>query len=120
MVAVLGIADLCLLVAEKEERLVADDRAPNHAAELIAFELVADGGKVVASIEYGITVEFEEVAVECIGAAGGDRIHDRAGIAAITSCVIARLHAELLQRIRKRKGLVDIGIDVVVRRAVEV
>ena len=50
----------------------------------------------------------------------GDGVHDGTGVSAVTGGVVGGLDAELLQGVGEWEGLIDVGVDVHVGRAVEV
>src|SRR6202041_275135 len=124
-VAVRDVANLGLLVAEEEEGVVAVDGAADDAAELIALERVdglyaAGVTEVVCGVEDAVADELEEIAVEGIGSRFGDGVDDSAGVSAVAGGVVGGLDAELLEGVGEWKGLIDVGIDVVIGRAVKV
>ncbi len=71
---------LIVVEVEEEEKLVAHDRTADVAAKLILDQVVArnDRGGVVAEPAVGdqrrIAMILVEVAVECVGAALGDKL----------------------------------------------
>ena len=63
-----GLAGACSLVAAKKEELVAEDWSADRAAELIAFERILLGRKVVARVQVAITKEVKHGAVKAVAA----------------------------------------------------
>ena len=98
-----------------------NDGAAESAAKLIALDAIGSGrrGKEILSVEHGIAIELESIAVEIICAGLGDNVHDAARVGAIFRAVVAGLYAEFLERVRERKGLIDVGVFVDIVTAVK-
>src|SRR5579885_121558 len=86
----------------EEEQLVADDPAAQRSTELVALERVMNSGERISSIQIAVAQKFEQVAVEAVGARPRHCIDHRPGMQSETRRKKAGLHAELLERVRKR------------------
>ena len=117
---VVGAADDRLLPSAEDEGGVLVNRAADGGAELIALERVLCIGEVIPRVEDPVADKFEGVAVPAVGAGFGHDVHHRAGVVAILCVETVGLHAELLQRVRKREGIIGVAHQVFVVRPVQV
>src|SRR5215471_4970966 len=117
----------CSLVSGKEEKLVGNDLAANGAAELVAEEGVTRGGRGAArrpeggplGIESPAAVEIKHVAMQAIRARFRHQVNDTAWMQPVAGRQGTCLHAEFLQRIRKRKREIHVRKCVVVVAAIQ-
>ena len=105
-------------VIEKEERAVADDRAAERSAELMAPVVgrrLAGGREVIARVERAIAQELVRRSAGAVGAGPGDDVDLGAGVPAVRRIVGGRQHAEFADAIDGRAdgGRVQLRIDVV-------
>ena len=75
---------------------------PSGAAELVAFQAVVSGGEVVAGVDIAVAQEFEQVAMQSIGAGLGDDVDQASGMVAVARRQGTGLDAEFLERVRER------------------
>ena len=92
-----------ILVAEKEKQLVLLDRSTDHAAKLIALQLVHRRRKCVPRIQISVAQEFKRRAVEVVGARFGHHFDRPRRVLPVLRRRGTRLYFELLQRIRERQ-----------------
>src|SRR5678815_2233985 len=115
------------LVRTEEEDAVLQNGAAKHAAELITHEtiveplagLFVDGGKRARRVEPVVAREFEQVAVERVGAALGRDARRPAGFVPVLRVLGAGFDLELLHRVREGQREVVTVVDVVMQRAVQ-
>ena len=109
------------LIAAKEKTLVAPDWPTESAAILVPLNAIGCGrsSKEILSVENRVAHEFEGISMEIVGAGLGDDVNDAARVRSILRAVVARLYAEFLERVRERKGLIDVRVFVHVIAAVE-
>src|SRR5579875_1515057 len=119
-----------LLIADKEEGMVAadesgnPDRAADGTSKLIALKRVdrfnaVDIGEVVCGIKGAVAEKLEQIAVVLAASALGDNVDHTTGILAILGAVVAGLNAKLLQRIGHWKWSVDVGVFVHIIAAIK-
>ena len=107
------------LIARKYEQPVFPDGPPARSAELVTAQGILRRCEKIARVEVAVPDELEEVAADLIGAGLGDDVDHRAGVQSVTRGYPVRLHAELLQRVRKGEGQIDVGMRIVVVAAVQ-
>ena len=114
----LGLADT--FVIDEEEEFVFDERAAEGCAELVAVEGGFAGGglEVAGGVEVGIAEEFEDGAVELIGAGAHDGVDDAAADAAVFGAEVTGDDAEFGKGVGG--GLDDLAGVVLVAGAVRV
>src|ERR1700722_5839033 len=95
-----------LLPASEEEQAIMLDRTSDGSAKLVPLLLVYGGGKVVSCVDRAVPQKFEEVAVEGIGSGFCNDVDPSSRSLAVAGRNRTRLHAELLQQVRKRDGKV--------------
>ena len=103
------------LVIGEEEDLVLADRAAQRSSELVLVERPARGRKVVAGVQIGIAQEFENVAVERVGAGFGHHVDLASAEFAVFRVEVARENPELGDGIQvgdDRGAHVDVFFDV--------
>ena len=88
----------------KEKGLVFLDRSADRAAELIEVELFGIRGEKATRVEFSIAEEFEEAAVNGIGAVLGGDQHCRTGASAPFGRVIIGENFEFLDGVDGRKN----------------
>ena len=108
-----------LLIGDKKESAIADNRAAEGAAELVALELVFCCRVPRSGVEDRVAQEFKSIAVEVVAARLCDDVHDTPGILTVLRAVVACLHTEFLERIRHGEGLVYVGVLIDVITTVE-
>ena len=113
------LAHGCALISGENENSILDHWAANHAAELVALQIVRDRRKIIARIHCPIAQEFERISVEGIGAGLGHRIHLRTGMRSSLRILRAGVYFKLLQCIGKRQGHIGGVIQIQVRRAIK-
>lgn len=115
------VAKCRALISCKKKRLVANDGTTDCAPKLITLDLIRSHRrrKVILRVENRIAHELEQIPVEVVGARFGDHVHHATRILPVLRAVIARLYAELLERVGERKWLIDVGVLVYVVTAVE-
>ena len=107
------------LVTPEEEQAVEHERAAEGGARLVALQRIAFACGRLTGVERGVAPEQERGAVKNVGARSGDLAHCRPRRPAALRFLRARTHAELSQRVRKRRRHVAFEPAVVVHRAVE-
>src|SRR5260221_7300506 len=115
------IAERGSLVASEEERFVFANRPAERTAKLIAFHLIRGCRRreKVLRVKRRIAIELKRIAVKTVRSRFGDHVHHAAGIRSVLCTVIARLHAELLQCVRKWERLVHVCVFIHVIAAVQ-
>src|SRR5207253_4669083 len=95
-----------VLDGEKEESVVAAvidvrdiHRTSQGAAELISLQSVGGSGEEAQSVDRRVAMEFEERAMQGIGAGARDCVDNAAGVTAVLRAEAVGLHAEFLQRV---------------------
>src|SRR5207247_8978364 len=104
---------------DEEQRVVPLKRPAGVAAILFPLEKVFVGREEIPGVERTIAQIAERAATEVVRARAGDGVDDRAGAVALSGAVVARLDAELLQRVRKWKRLILLEIGIGVTRPVQ-
>src|SRR5205823_1481533 len=84
-----------------------------------ALQTIVRQSKCIASIERSVANEFKKVSMKLVRARLGDCIYHGRGMISILRRQRAGLDLELLQRVRKWKGQVQIVEWIVVRRSIE-
>src|SRR5262249_53857457 len=74
----------------------------------------------VSTVQISVSKELERAAMKVVCARLGHHIDDRSGTASIFSAEAVGLNAELLNRIRIGKRIVDVGVSILITAAVEV
>src|SRR5665213_3223800 len=98
-----SLTDHGTLVSAKEKKFVLLDRSTDHSPVLIALQMIASVCEGVFAIQIAIAEELERVTVQRIGAGFGDPADRCPGMYSGLSSQCARLHLELLQRVRERQ-----------------
>ncbi len=103
-----------LIIGEKEN-LVLPDRAADGSPELVLVKRAARGRKIVAGIEIRVAQEFEDIAVECVGAGLRDHVDLASAELAVFRVEVAGENPELgdgIQVGNDRRAHVDVLFDV--------
>ena len=62
------------LVVGEEEDLIFSNRAPNRPPELVLVEFTSRRREIIASIEIGVSNEFENIAMKCVRSRFGNDV----------------------------------------------
>ena len=107
------------LVVAEEERLVAQQRSAERAAELMGVERRLGRREEVPRVERLVAVVLEQRSAELVGAGADAQVDDRAAEHAELGGRVVRLDLEFLQRFEWRRDVHE-GVErLVVRHAVE-
>ena len=109
----------CILVAEKEKQLVLLDRSTDHAAKLIALQLVHRRRKCVPRIQISVAEEFKGSAVEIVGARFRHHFDRARRVLPVLGRHGTGLHLELLQRVGERQRHCAVDVRLIVRSAIQ-
>ena len=107
------------LIVKKSEELVLDDGSSDIAAELMAFQRIQLTCVPVFGVQVLVAPEFEETAVNVVGAAARDHADHSAGSEAIDGAEVVGDETELLDGVRIGRGGVGGLVVVHVGDAVE-
>src|SRR5262249_14033416 len=99
------VLEIGALPAGEEEGLAALTRAAEEAAVLLPLQKIFLGGEEIPRVEGTVAEVVERAAVEGVGSRARDRVDHGAGAVALRRAVVARLNAELLQRVGERDRL---------------
>src|SRR5262249_26161134 len=106
---------ICALVRQEEEGLVLPYRSTDGATELVLMEdrLLLANRKEVPGVHEGVTIEIEDTAVELVGSALDQNVHDAARIATILGIDRRGNQVEFLDGVRAGKESGRIQRDVI-------
>src|ERR1700678_4040497 len=103
------------LVRSKEERFVVHDRATDGSTELVMLQicprLTVEIGKEIIGVEDVVAHKLPGAAVEFVGSALAYQVDVGSGSASVRGVEVGRLHAELLNRIRRWNRRAGVGFS---------
>ena len=107
------------LITGEEEELIFLYRSADNSSELVPLQVVPYGREEIPSVEHVVPHEFKSIAVKIVRTGLGYRRNGSGRMKAVLRRQCARLHLELLQRIRKRQGQTQVRFHIVVDRAIQ-
>jgi hypothetical protein len=96
------------LIAPEEKQLVFDRRTSERQTGLVLFQLIGRMREEAVGVERGVSDKPKRVPMERVCAAPGDDVDRSTQALTERGSAIARLHAELLDGVRKREWHIEV------------